>query len=506
MSIKILPLKELSEVLITARNGSDKKVVQCHGCFDLLHIGHIRHFSEPKSKGDILVVIVTLDRFVNKGPGRPAFKEHLRLEAIASLDCVDYVALNEWQTAEDTIKLVKPDIYCKGPEYKNSKPDSNDYISREQRAVEDVGGEMAFTEDLTFSSSSLINSYLPVFSSEVTHFLKEFKRKYSVADINQVIDSFSKLKVLVMGETIIDEYHYVSTMGKSMKEPILASKFLTEEKFAGGILAIANHVSAFTDKVDMLTFLGDKQAQEPFVRNSLKDVVNPIFFTKKDSPTIVKRRFIEKELVQKLFEVYDFNDDLVSGRTEGKYLKWLEENLHRYDLVIVADYGHGMMTEKAIEKVCKLSKFLCVNAQGNAGNQGNNSISKYQGADCISLAQHELVREFRNKHIGAENMVRSIANSMDCQNVILTRGKYGTMCYREGEIDSVPAIAPRIVDRVGAGDAVLSLVAMAACTKTSLDMCGFIGNAAGAEAVAIVGNKTSIEKIPYIKHMESLLK
>ncbi|MCM8542205.1 MAG: PfkB family carbohydrate kinase [Lentisphaeraceae bacterium] len=506
MSIKILPLKELSEVLETARAGTGKTVVQCHGCFDLLHIGHIRHFTEAKSKGDILVVTVTPDRFVNKGPGRPAFKEHLRLEAIASLDCVDYVALNEWPTAEETIELLRPDIYCKGPEYKNSNPDTNDYISKEQRIVEQVGGRMEFTEDITFSSSTLINSYLPVFSDDVTNFLNSFKLKYSVNDINRVIDSFQDLKILVMGETIIDEYHYVSTMGKSMKEPILASKFLTEEKFAGGILAIANHVSSFADNVDMLTFLGDKQTQKPFVLSSLKENINPILFTKKDSPTIVKRRFIEKDLVQKLFEVYDFNDDLISGRTEGNYLTWLEDNLPKYDLVIVADYGHGMRTEKAIEKVCKLSKFLCVNAQGNAGNQGNNSISKYHGADCISLAQHELVLEFRNKHIDPKEMVRSIAKSMDCKNVILTRGKYGTMCYREGEMDSVPAIAPKIVDRVGAGDAVLSLVAMAVCKKTPLDLCGFIGNAAGAEAVAIVGNRKSIEKIPYIKHMESLLK
>ncbi|MCM8527156.1 MAG: PfkB family carbohydrate kinase [Lentisphaeraceae bacterium] len=506
MSIKILPLKELSEVLNTARSDSEKTVVQCHGCFDLLHIGHIRHFTEAKSKGDILVVTVTPDRFVNKGPGRPAFKEHLRLEAIASLDCVDYVALNEWPTAEETIEILRPDIYCKGPEYKNSSAGTNDYISREQKVVESIGGRMEFTEDITFSSSTLINSYLPVFSDEVTHFLNGFKNKYSVNDINRVIDSFQDLKVLVMGETIIDEYHYVSTMGKSMKEPILASKFLDEEKFAGGILAIANHVSAFTDKVDMLTFLGDKQSQKAFVEASLNEKIKPIFFTKKNSPTIVKRRFIERELVQKLFEVYDFNDDLVSGRTEGNFLSWLEDNLANYDLVIVADYGHGMMTEKAIEKVCKLSKFLCVNAQGNAGNQGNNSISKYHGADCISLAQHELVLEFRNKHIDPKDMVKTIAKSMECKNVILTRGKYGTMCYREGEIDSVPAIAPKIVDRVGAGDAVLSIVAMAACTKTPLDLCGFIGNAAGAEAVAIVGNRKSIEKIPYIKHMESLLK
>ncbi len=506
MSIKILPLNELGEVLQTVRETTNNKIVQCHGCFDLLHIGHIRHFTEAKSKGDILVVTVTPDIYVNKGPGRPAFKEHLRLEAIASLDCVDYVALNEWATAENTIELLRPHIYCKGPEYKNSSPDSNDYISLEYKAIDKVGGRMEFTEDITFSSSNLINSYMSVFSDEVTQFLKKMRNKYSICDINKTIDSFKDLKVLVMGETIIDEYHYVSTMGKSMKEPILASRFLREEKFAGGILAIANHVASFVDKVDMVTFLGDTHSQEKFVRSSLKENIEPVFFAKKGSPTIVKRRFIESEILQKLFEIYEFNDDLISGTTEAKFISWLESNLPEYDLVIVADYGHGMMTKAVIEKVCTLSKFLAVNAQGNAGNQGNNSISKYHGAHCVSVAQHELVLEFRNKHINPNEMVKAIAQKMSAKNVILTRGKYGTMCYRKGVIDTVPAIAPKIVDRVGAGDAVLSLVALATCRKIPLDLTGFIGNAAGAEAVAIVGNSRSIEKIPFIKHLESLLK
>lgn len=505
MSIKILPLTELAEVIETARQG--KTVVQCHGCFDLLHIGHIRHFREAKSKGDILVVTVTPDVFVNKGPGRPAFKEYLRLEAIASLDCVNYVALNEWQTAEKTLELLKPDVYCKGSEYQQSGEQSNDYISVEKTIVESYGGRMEFTENITFSSSNLINSYLPVFSREVTDFLGGFKNKHSIADISKLVDSFKDLKVLTIGEIIIDEYQHVRTMGKSMKEPILASKLLSTEKHAGGILAIANHIASFADKVDVLTLLGERQAQEGFVRSSLKANVTPIFFTKKDSPTIVKRRFVEAELLQKLFEIYEIDDSLISGAKEAKVLKWLKSNLDRYDLVVVADYGHGMMTPKIIELLSKKARFLCVNAQGNAGNSGHNPISKYPSADCISIAQHELVLEFRNCHLEPEEMVTEIAKKMNCKNVVLTRGKYGTMCYRQGEgISSVPAIAAKVVDRVGAGDAVLSLVSMASCRNAPLDLCGFLGNAAGAEAVAIVGNKNSIDKIPLIKHMESLLK
>ena len=211
--------------------------------------------------------------------------------------------------------------------------------------------------------------------------------------------------------------------------------------------------------------------------------------------------------MQKLFEVYEINDELIGGKKERDFCNWIETNVHNYDLVIVADYGHGMMSPTVIELLCKEAPFLCVNAQGNAGNCGHNPISKYPTADCISLAQHELILEFRNQHLDAPDMVREISHKMNCQNVILTRGKYGTLCYRQGEeVQTVPAMAPKVVDRVGAGDAVLSVVSMALKLQAPLELIGLLGNAAGAEAVAIVGNKSSLEKIPYLKHLESLLK
>ena len=161
--------KELEELAkeLEAFRASSKKVVHCHGVFDLLHVGHIRHLKEAKELGDILIVTVTPDRYVNKGPHRPAFTEDLRAEAVASLDCVDYVAINQWPTAVDTIRLLKPDFYVKGPDYQDSEKDHTGGINLEEEAVNSVGGKLIITEDITFSSSNLINRYTPVFSKEV---------------------------------------------------------------------------------------------------------------------------------------------------------------------------------------------------------------------------------------------------------------------------------------------------------------------------------------------------
>ena len=143
-----------------------KKIAQCHGVFDLLHIGHIKHLQHAKTFCDILVVTITADRYVNKGPGRPYFTEYLRAEALAALDCVDYVIINHNPTAIEAIQIIKPDYYVKGIEYQASENDITGKILEEEEAVKSVGGQLTFTDDMVFSSSSLLNRFYSSYPSE----------------------------------------------------------------------------------------------------------------------------------------------------------------------------------------------------------------------------------------------------------------------------------------------------------------------------------------------------
>ena len=153
MTGKIKTLEELQETVADLKS-KGKTVVHCHGVFDLLHIGHIRHFQEARTFGNVLVVTITPDEHVHKGPNRPAFTTALRLEALAALESIDYVAVNKWPIAVETIKMLKPDIYCKGPDYKNHADDVTGKIDDEEKAVESVGGQIRYSEDITFSSSN----------------------------------------------------------------------------------------------------------------------------------------------------------------------------------------------------------------------------------------------------------------------------------------------------------------------------------------------------------------
>ncbi|HEX22754.1 MAG TPA: cytidyltransferase, partial [Chromatiales bacterium] len=122
-----------------------ERVVLCHGTYDLMHIGHIKHLQAARKLGDRLLVTLTADAFVNKGPDRPVFTETLRGESIAALDCVDGVAINAAETAIDVIEALRPHVYVKGSDYIRAQDDVTGNIRREQAAVEGVGGRIHFT-------------------------------------------------------------------------------------------------------------------------------------------------------------------------------------------------------------------------------------------------------------------------------------------------------------------------------------------------------------------------
>lgn len=157
MRRKILPLAELARK-VTELKQQAKIIVHCHGCFDLMHPGHIKYLQAAKQMGDILIVTLSPDKYVDKGPGRPVFSEALRAECLAALECVDYVAINEWPTAEETLRLLRPHYYVKGQEFENLV-DKTGKIQRECEVVREIGGELRFTHEIVFSSTELLNKY-----------------------------------------------------------------------------------------------------------------------------------------------------------------------------------------------------------------------------------------------------------------------------------------------------------------------------------------------------------
>jgi len=503
---KVKDLDELA-VIIRSLRLEGKKVAHSHGVFDLLHLGHIRHFEEAKSMADILVVTLTQDDHVNKGPHRPAFTHDIRAEVIAALDTVDFVAINRWPLSVETINILNPDIYVKGPDYSLSDQDITGGIVSEIDAIHSIGGEFCVTGDITFSSSSLLNRHFSAFSTEVQRYLNEFRAKYSVDEILSWMDRMSSICPLVVGEAIIDEYLFSTGIGKSTKDPVLAVLHKSIETYAGGSLAVANHLAGFCDKVMLVTQLGDNHRNEDFVRTSLESNVDPVLLTKSQSPTIHKRRIVDLYSGNKLLEIYEMHDHMTNGEDAKVLLNTLEECLENKDLVIVTDYGHGMLTSESIAMLCDKSPFLAMNVQSNAGNRGFNPVSKYKTADYVCLQQHEVEIETRQRDVNVRDQLSEVMRRIECSRFTVTQGKLGSLHYgpNTGFVEA-PAFAVRVLDRVGAGDAVFAVTSLLVKLGAPWDIVALIGNVAGAQMVSELGNSQPLNSTMLSKSITSLMK
>lgn len=503
---KIVTLTEL-EKIVSSLKKRKKTIVHCHGVFDLLHPGHIMHFQAAKQEGDALIVTLTQDEYVGKGPGRPVFNQRVRAESVAALSSVDYVAINEWPTAIQTIQKLKPDIYAKGSDYENPEEDLTGKIIEEEKAVRSVGGRIHFTHEISFSSTEILNRHYMVYPDQAQTFLESFRKKYMPDQVIKTLKDLQGMQVLVIGDTIIDEYHFCQPMGKSPKESIVASKYLREESFAGGILACANHLAGFCTNIRLLTCLGKKAGREDFIADHLKPHIQPTFFYREDAPTIVKRRYVWDPFLVKMFEISFLDDRPLSGKLEKEVLSVLNQIIGRFDLVLVADYGHGFLTPNIIHLISKKSRFLAINTQTNSANTGYNTITKYPRADYVCIDEPEMRLAHQDKFGKLEDLILKTARKLHSKNITVTRGHLGSLTYsRKDGFFETPIFSKEIVDRVGAGDAFLAVTAPCAAKKVPTDLLGFIGNAVGALAVRIVGNRTPVEPAPLFKFITALLK
>lgn len=504
---KILSLTELSKTVNDLKKNG-KVVVQCHGCFDMLHYGHLKHFESAKKLGDILIVTLTQDVYVNKGPDRPIFKESQRADFISALECVDYVSINNWPTAIETINLIRPNIYAKGVEYSNISNDLTGKIKDEKDAIEAVGGKLVFTDDQVYSSSSLINLLQQEENQNLKKIMNYLKERNSEDSILSLFNKLTNKRIMVIGDTILDEYHHVVPIGKSSKAAAISTKFLSSELHPGGILAIANHVSPFVNEVRLFTMMGDdNEYYERFIRENLKENVKLNLFKKKNSPTIRKTRFVDDFKSNNVFEVSYINESKVTHELEDEILNELECCIAEYDVVILADFGHYFLTEKIIRFLEKNSKFLAVNVQTNSLNFGFNTINKIQRADYLSIDEKELRVGMQNNTDNTDKLITTyIQGHPNIKQFSLTLGGKGAVVINKEDKVSIPILTSGIVDTVGAGDAFLSLSSLVASLGAGPEVIGVVGNLAGGMATKYLGNKKTTDRVEYLKALMSLLK
>ena len=507
MNVKIKTLEELQKITAELKTAGNK-VVHCHGVFDLLHIGHIKHFKEARSFGDVLIVTITPDEYVSKGPNRPAFTTSLRLEAVASLEMVDYVAANKWPVAIETIEILQPDVYCKGPDYKDQSNDVTGKINDEEKAVKSVGGEIRYTDDITFSSSSLLNKFGDVYTKSQKSFIQNLLKGQDFNEVKDKVEGLKNLKVLVVGETIIDQYVFCEALGKSGKEPVLVLRDLGMDQYAGGAAAIARHLSDFCGTVSLLSMLGGKKEWEDFILESLVDNIKPYFIYKEAAPTITKKRYVDHIFKSKTLGVYSINDTQMTSENQNQLHVYLDDLIPKHDLVIVSDYGHGFLSKETAKQISKQSIFISLNAQINAANIGYHTMNNYRDIDCAIINETELRHELRDRESSVKILMKNLAENLQAKNLVVTQGSGGATLYdsEEDKYHYCPGFAVKVVDKIGAGDAMLALISCSMKSGFDADLSLFMGSLAAAQSVESIGNSSPVNKVQLLKAFSHAVK
>jgi len=467
-----------------------KKVIMCHGTFDIVHPGHVRHLMYAKSKGDLLVASLTADAHITKANFRPFVPQELRAFNLAALEVVDFVVIDQKPTPVENIGVIQPDYFAKGYEYVRGglPPRTAD----EKAAVEAYGGEILFTPgDIVYSSSLIIESEPPELVTEKLLSLLHAE-KLNFDDLRKAAAGLSNIRVHVIGDTIVDSYTHTVLIGGMTKTPTMSVRFDNRTDFVGGAGIVAKHLRAAGAEVTFSTVLGNDKFGE-FVLDDLKAAgvkCTPIIDMTR--PTTHKNAIIAGGY--NLLKIDTLDNRSISERVIETLKSQISET--SADIVVFSDFRHGIFNRDTIPDLTAAipeGSFRVADSQV-ASRWGN--ILEFKGFDLVTPNEREARFALGDQDSVVRPLGLELYRQSGCKSLILKLGERGLMTFRsipEKEQDvraffALDSFADRIVDAVGSGDALLSYAALSLFATKSTVIASVLGSLAAAVECEHEGN------------------
>ncbi len=482
---KIKTREELLKII--GSRPREKKIIMCHGVFDLVHPGHVQHLMYAKSKADLLVASLTSDAHVSKANFRPYVPQDLRAMNLAALEAIDYVIIDENPNPIENIKYLQPDYFAKGYEYTDGGVHPK--TREEMTALESYGGEVIFTPgDVVFSSSAFIEMGPPKISAEKLVTLMQ-SEGVTFQALRDALRKCEGVRVHVVGDTIVDSYTYCHLIGGTAKTPTFSVKYDREVDFTGGAAVVAKHLRKTGAGVRFSTVLGDDELGR-FVRDDLeKHGVECRAAVDHTRPTTNKNVFIAGGY--RMLKVDRVDNRPVSDRI----LDHLKDSLRETsaDAVVFSDFRHGVFGRHSIPELtqCIPSGALKVADSQVANRWGN--ILDFQGFDLITPNEREARFALGDQDSVIRPLALDLYKKANCRTLILKVGEQGVLAYRapSGDVRSfftVDSFVTNLVDAVGAGDALLAYATLATVATKSPVIASILGSIAAAIACEHEGN------------------
>ena len=465
------------------------KLSMCHGVFDLVHPGHIRHLSYAKSMSDKLIVSITSDIHVTKAELRPYVPEKLRAENLAALEFVDYVIIDENETPNINLKKIQPDFFVKGYEYSNMN--KNTKTKEEMNILRSYGGKFLFTPgDYVLSSSKIIDSDKPDLSLTKLKSLMEGE-KIKFEEILKTVDKFNKCDVLVVGDTIIDTYVDTSLIGNNAKTPTFSTKYINEKRYIGGAAIVACHLKAAGAKVKFCSVLGDDH-DASYVKHELKkNKITDLTFKDGSRPTTDKRYYISDNY--RLLKV----DKVENFPIDKKILKKITNVIkkHKKGIVIFSDFRHGIFSKESIPELKKsIQKNVFKVGDSQVASRWGN-ILEFDNFDLITPNERETRFALGDQDTGIRPLASKLYEKAKCKTLIFKLGSNGILTLRrkiqKNDVRSffvIDALEKNAIDPVGCGDALIAYASLSLYTSKNPVISSIIGSISASIMARINGN------------------
>ena len=458
-----------------------KRVIMCHGTFDVVHPGHIRHLLYAKTKADILIASMTADEHIKKGNLRPYVPEDLRAINLAALEMVDYVVLDRDPTPLRNLALIQPDYFAKGYEYTAGAvhPKTQEEIN----VLDAYGGEMIFTPgDIVYSSTALIELAPPDIAVDKLLMLMQAEG-ITFKDLHAALDKMHGLRAHVIGDTIVDSYTYTSMIGGMTKTPTISVRFEKKTDYVGGAGIVAKHLKAAGAEVTFSTVLGN-DAYKSFVLDDLSTCgVHCLPIIDDTRPTTNKNAIVAEGY--RLLKVDTLDNRSISDKIVEQVRRQIADT--RSDAVVFSDFRHGMFNRSTIPQLTAAipeGVFRVADSQV-ASRWGN--ILEFEGFNLITPNEREARFSLGDQDSVLRPLALELHKRARCKTLILKCGDRGIITYRADSSDvraffNLESFTSRVVDAVGAGDALLAYATLALVATKNDVIASILGNiAAGVE-------------------------
>ncbi len=470
------------------------RVVQCHGCFDIVHPGHIRYLQFARSCGDLLVVSITGDAAIDKSPTRPFIPQELRAENLAALEFVDFVTIDPNPTAAELLAALRPDVYVKGREYATS---ADPRFLEERQIVESAGGSVVFSSgDVVFSSTRLLEE--PPDADELAaQRLIHVCRRHDIdaATVEALLSRFSSAGVLVLGDALVERYVLCDALDAAAEAPMMNLRELDCRDYLGGAACVAQQIAALGVRTTLVTSLGADDRSR-WVARTLEAAGVELKSASRRDPVVVRTRYLVDE--QKMLKVESGGPSPLDSRAERDLANAVLESAEHADAAILFDGGLGTYSPGLMDLVgARLRQRVHFVAAGAADAALNRA--SWRDADLVCVSERRLRAALNDRDSGLSVLAHRMLNATRARRMIASLGKRGLVTFGRPEqpqdagpharllSEHVPSLAGHVVDRLGASEALLAVSAVASMCGANPMQAAWLGAVAAATQLARMG-------------------